>query len=457
MYKILQRACVLCLMLILTSCNNGATTPSSATPATPYAIGVLPDGSVVYASNNNVNVVYGTTAPITLSLLYSGSNPGTSYTFTAAVNVDAGASVSIDPDPCILVSGSSATCSILFNAESAYNGTYLVTISYVQNSTAANGITDVTPSTLPNPITFTVSANPAPTPTMATLISPVNGSESANLLPPITVHFDSAIDPDTVSAATFKLGTTAGASNITAANISVGADNESATFTIQGNLSSDTNYYVTLTNGIHNAFGTPIQPFSGSFTTKHPRLIFIANNNDLGWSGNLLESAIGSGANPGSVTTGVQAADYLCQQTEFCQALNGKCKAMLVDSGNTRSAVPPIDWVFESYTEYVNTNSEIIGITGVNPSGFNQAAVSPQVFAFDLQNRLERDYTISIIYTGLTALWQTQHDATCNDWTKGESSAWGIAGALFSNTSYSIHYSSYECKIKMALACVEQP
>lgn len=271
----------------------------------------------------------------------------------------------------------------------------------------------------------------------ALMTSPQPG-ESVATSQTITVTFSQAIVESTVNSSTFHVGISIGGNEVSG-SISVAQNRLSATFTPNAALSNGTVFYVTLSSAITSTAGVALSSYATNFNTGQPYLIFVANNNAVGWAG-------------GQVG-GVSGADAKCQADSQCQ--NGwTCKAMLVDESGTRTAAPaPVNWVLHPNTQYKNSSGNIIGVTGANPTGYTESAPNSQTFAFPLFNPFQEDYTISLIATGLNSDWTTS-DATCNSWT--DNNSWQQVGSLGDTGAISINYSSYECTLLIAIACVQQ-
>lgn len=182
-----------------------------------------------------------------------------------------------------------------------------------------------------------------------------------------------------------------------------------------------------------------------SATTKK---IFITQGS---YDGNLVAAATTAG---GTVSTGIQAADYLCT-TDSNKPATGTYKALIVDhTDNQRIACTTpqcsggasehVNWVLAANTTYYRADgTTVIGTTTANG-----------IFDFttDLQNSMGT--TTTTVWTGLTNSWSTRN-YDCGGWDASEVE--GDAGGTDSLSTGSIGHTWYFCNMDTAnLICVEQ-
>ncbi|MBP7781420.1 MAG: DUF1554 domain-containing protein, partial [Burkholderiales bacterium] len=205
--------------------------------------------------------------------------------------------------------------------------------------------------------------------------------------------------------------------------------------------------------------------------------IYFASNGLVGYDGNLLAQAQARAALPGQPaftgTTGVAAADYLCNTDESKPALpsGAQYKAMLAVE-NERQACPVgytdtpcdtsagnnIDWVMTPFTNYINTQNSLIGAT--NGAG---------VFTFNTTNFIalpRTGMTDGRAWTGIATVgWATAPGVACDNWTSSSDGAigsWGLAGVDLGGWQVALDIMA--CDVKKyaedstnGLYCVQQP
>lgn len=170
-------------------------------------------------------------------------------------------------------------------------------------------------------------------------------------------------------------------------------------------------------------------------------LIYYASNGVVGYDGNLLAQAQARAALPNqpafTETTGVAAADYLCNTDESKPALpsNASYKAIIgaenerqacsqdyIDTPCTTTIDNNIDWVMHPFTNYINTQNKIISTT--NGAG---------IFTFNTNNPIafpQPGLTDGRVWTGFaTGAWYISYGTICNNWTSSsDSGAFGLIG-----------------------------
>lgn len=336
---------------------------------------------------------------------------------------------------------SSCTVSILYTAPNI-DGSQSNTLS-VSTSTIGNEAYSI-------PLSATSVFVPL---TMVTMTTP-NVLRHVGVGTPIIIEFSRAIDPSTVNANSFKLGTVINDANVVAQSISISNDNKSATFVFTPNIALDLDrvYYVTVESSILDVNGKHIAKFNESFMTqKESYYIFPIGLkpfvNPSGYPGSYTGSAVG----------GITGADNLCQTNPQCESfgVGSVCKAMMVSSsGVIRTAAPvPQNWVLAPYTAYKNTGEDSpIGITGITPVGFTQPATNSQVFAFMLAESGNSPY-IPPFWTGYNADWTTGN--TCSSWTSNTDT--GSVVRIHLSYTLTWTYQQSNCSNENAIMCVQQP
>ena len=140
-----------------------------------------------------------------------------------------------------------------------------LTVSTVYTATITIGAKDLAGNALASnfSFTFTTGAAADATPPTVSVTSPTNGSTAVALNRKVNVAFSEAMDPLTITTATFTLqqGTTPVSGMVTPAGIS-------ATFTPASNLAASTLYTATITTGAKDLAGNALASnFSFTFTT----------------------------------------------------------------------------------------------------------------------------------------------------------------------------------------------
>ena len=290
----------------------------------------------------------------------------------------------------------------------------------------AAGVTDIT-ATL-NSITSNTATLTVNVPVTADLTTPTASSTGVSISTPIVITFSGAVQPSTVTTSSFKVGTTAGGSEI-AGNIVMSSGDTVATYTPTANLPFSTPIYVNTTSSILSAGGDPIAPISATFTTQPGYLIYQLSNT-LASTGNL---------------GGVTGADALCQSDSQCPT-GATCHAMLAgtDGSYTREASPtPTNWVLQASTPYYNTSNQIIGTT-----------TADAIFPFPLDNPINSIRTR--VWTGLLDDWTTA-PSNCTNWTVDGSAPQGYIGWSDSLIFLVIHVANEGCNEQNPFYCVQQP
>jgi hypothetical protein len=132
-------------------------------------------------------------------------------------------------------------------------------------ATIATGVQDVAGNALAANYSwsFTTSAAADTTPPSVTSVAPANAASDIAVNTSLTANFDEAVDPLTVTGATFTLKN--GATSVAG---SVSASGATATFKASAPLANGTTYTATLTTGVKDLAGNSLSSnYSWSFTT----------------------------------------------------------------------------------------------------------------------------------------------------------------------------------------------
>lgn len=401
---------LVCFALCLAACSGGSSSNSSVS---------IKSGTLVIKPLMVKKVESGNTTTAIVSLLNSqgieSSNP-----ITVSVWSNESAIMSVTPHDCGLYT-STNSCSITLTGKSVGVATFSIkAIGYPESSSESLVI-------IPSAATVSMSST-----------LPYSTTH-AGIQTPIMILFSRAIDPNTVTNNSFYIESTGGK---VAGNVTVGSNNESATFTPISQMSYGLTYTVHATSNITDSSSNPIAPFTtdNTFTTQaESYLIFLATNTQNGSMG------------------GIASADNVCNSDIDCSS-GWNCKAMLVDDAGTRIAAPtPINWVLAPYTAYQNIDSaifgnyQLVGITGITSN--SGTPLNSSVFGFNLQNRINaKGFTT---WTGMNANWTTNTGTTCSNWASSSGS--GIVGASGSINYEAISSASDLCSNTNFLYCVQQP
>ena len=160
------------LSLMLLSCSNG--TSQSGTTANPlFIMGVLPNGSTLLSSSGTFNLTNGSVTTATISL--TGGTSGSVFDLNFSVS-PTGPLVTTNPSPCIITSGSSATCQLIFSTESPDIPSilYKVQANYIMYiSGQLLDLPIASSGNLPYLLSFNVGGNPAPNPGQLSILPPI--------------------------------------------------------------------------------------------------------------------------------------------------------------------------------------------------------------------------------------------------------------------------------------------
>jgi hypothetical protein len=299
-----------------------STTITAATFTVTGPGGTSVAGAVTYVAGSNT-AIFTPTANLTASTVYTATitTGATSalgnalaanfvWTFTTGATVRTSAPTIISTSP---VNGAtavpinhsvSAIFSTAMNAATINSTTFTVTgpgatpvsgtVTYAAGSNAAlftptanlapsttftatvtNGAQDLAGNTLgpgavPNPWTFTTGTTTSTTAPTITLTNPANGATAVQLNATVNATFSEAMDPTTLTSATFTLTAAPAATPVTG-TVSYAPATDIATFTPTSPLAKNTEYTATVTTSAKDTFGNALAagavPNPWTFTT----------------------------------------------------------------------------------------------------------------------------------------------------------------------------------------------
>jgi hypothetical protein len=233
-----------------------------------------------YVWTFNTGVVPDTTKPTVISTIPANGvggvpiNQAVSATFSEAMDP-----ATINLTTFTLVGpGGTAVPGLVTYAGIANTATFTPTANLLPNTlytaTVTTGATDLAGNPLgagivPNPWSFTTAATVVTTPPTITLTSPINASTNVPVTTTVNATFSEAMDPLTITAATFDLSGPGGA--VVTGTVAYDPINFIATFTPSSNLAANTTYAAEVATGATDLAGNPlgpgIAPNPWSFTT----------------------------------------------------------------------------------------------------------------------------------------------------------------------------------------------
>jgi hypothetical protein len=152
-------------------------------------------------------------------------------------------------------------------ANLAASTTYTATITTGAQDLAGNALGA---GAVPNPWTFTTGTAGSTTPPTITLTNPANAATGVQLNATVNATFSEAMDPTTLTSATFTLSAPPGATLVTG-TVTYASATDIATFTPASALAPDTLYTATVTTGAKDTFGNALAagsvPNPWTFTT----------------------------------------------------------------------------------------------------------------------------------------------------------------------------------------------
>jgi uncharacterized repeat protein (TIGR03803 family) len=162
------------------------------------------------------------------------------------------------------VTGSVSYNSTTYIATFTPSATLAANTSYT--ATITTGVTDTSNNPLPATYTwtFTTGATSDTAPPYVTIVSPASGSRGAAANTVVQARFNEAVDPTTVTTATFLL--TQNRLNASVAG-AVSVAGNLATFTPTNPIGYPYDYTATITTGVKDLAGNAMTPYSWQFTT----------------------------------------------------------------------------------------------------------------------------------------------------------------------------------------------
>jgi YD repeat-containing protein len=229
------------LLTCSSACNFSFRTAATPDTTAPAVVGVNP-------SNQATGV------PINAQVLIQFTKPVDQLTLGQVTLSSAGGPVNTIP----ILSNGQQTLTLIPTVTLSSSTLYTVNVA---------GVQDLSGNTLPSPVTtsFTTSTKADLLQPVVTTISPLAGATGVPSNAVVQVQFNKAVDPLTVTAATFQVVPKSG--NSIPGTVLVSPDAKSATFTPASVLATETKYTVQVTNGIVDVTGQSLQFFSSSFTT----------------------------------------------------------------------------------------------------------------------------------------------------------------------------------------------
>jgi ice-binding like protein/Big-like domain-containing protein len=232
--------------------KTGATTNSSA----PTIISTNPaNGAMSVPINQKVAAIFSAAMnPATIN--------GTTFTVTGpGATLVAGT---------VTYSAGSNTAVFTPTTNLAPSTTFTATVTNGAQDLAGNALG---PGAVPNPWTFTTGAATNSTAPTITLTNPANVATGVPLNATVNATFSEAMDPTTLTSATFTLTEPPGATSVTG-TVTYAAASDIATFTPASPLAANTQYTATVTNGAKDLFGNALAsgavPNPWLFTTGPP-------------------------------------------------------------------------------------------------------------------------------------------------------------------------------------------
>lgn len=149
-----------------------------------------------------------------------------------------------------------------------YSTNYTVTVKG-----GASGVKDLAGNPLVGDFVLSWSTGVAPDTTAPTVSAntPLANATIATLNTPVTAHFSKAMDPLTITSATFRLATTLDPNTAIAGSVAYAANGNVATFTPAANFPNSRTMVATLTTEVRDAAGNALASnFSWSFNTPDP-------------------------------------------------------------------------------------------------------------------------------------------------------------------------------------------
>ncbi len=392
--------------------------------ATPVA------GSVSYDAINNI-AIFAPTDPLPVSTIFTGTittgassaagvalNSDFVWTFTTGASSDTTNPTVISTSPANLAVGVATNHKITVTFSDGMDSTTITgstftltgpgttavtgTVNYSQigatatftptnalatgvvfTATITTGVKDLAGNPIASLFSWSFTAGTGPDSTAPTVIStnPANGASSVSTNASVNATFSAAIDPSTLTPATFTL-TGPGATSVPG-KVSYNATNRIATFTPASGLATDSTFTATVTTGVTdlngNALGVDV---SWSFTTGSTAGLSPV---DLGAASgfaalasstitNTGTSAINGdvGLTPGSSVTGLSPSD-----------VNGTIEIDTAPAVAARAALQTAFTVAAGLTGAITVAENLAGLT-LTPGLYTSGATSFEITGGDL-------------------------------------------------------------------------
>ena len=257
--------------LVLSGCGGGGGGSSSGTnppPTAPTVTSVTPaNGATAVPVNSAVTAKFS-------QAMNAATLTSSTFTLTAQGGSAVSGSVSYN--------ATSLTATFTPAANLAFNTQYTAAIT--------TGAMNSSGTALSGSYTwsFTTAAAPAPT---VTAVTPLDNATGVAVTSALTATFSEAMDSATINTSTF---TVTGPGGAVSGTVSYSTSNNTATFTLNGNLTYGAQYTATITTGATASNGTPLATnYSWSFTTQAaPALAVTATTPLSGATGISITSAV---------------------------------------------------------------------------------------------------------------------------------------------------------------------
>ena len=229
--------------------TTGTTTQGSL-PTIISTIAV--NGATAVPINQKVSAIFSTA-------MNAATINGTTFTLTGPGMTAVAGSVTY--------AAGSNTALFMPTANLAPSTTYTATVTTGAQDLAGNALGA---GAVPNPWTFTTGTAASTTAPTITLTNPANVATNVQLNTTVNATFSEAMDPTTLTTATFTLTAPPGATLVTG-TVSYAPATDIATFTPTSQLAPSTEYTATLTTGAKDTFGNALAagpvPNPWTFTT----------------------------------------------------------------------------------------------------------------------------------------------------------------------------------------------
>jgi hypothetical protein len=229
------------------------TTGTTTQVSPPTIISTIPvNGATAVPINQKVSAIFSTA-------MNAATINGTTFTLTGpGVTAVAGS---------VIYAAGSNTALFIPTANLAPSTTYTATVTTGAQDLAGNALGA---GAVPNPWTFTTGTAASTTAPTIILTNPANAATSVQLNATVNATFSEAMDPTTLTTATFTLTAPPGATPVTG-TVSYAPATDIATFTPTSQLAPNTEYTATVTTGAKDTFGNALAagpvPNPWTFTT----------------------------------------------------------------------------------------------------------------------------------------------------------------------------------------------